>query len=601
MQSSRPHALRRWTVQLCLLMLLPLSLQAAPPAAIKVLRLPLEQAETSFDPVRADDVYSLRVLSHVLEALYHYDYLARPAKLVPLTAAALPEVAEDYKRWTIRLRPGIFFADDPAFGGKPRELVAADYVYSFKRYADPALSSPRFAEWLEAGIVGLQGLREEALRSGKPMDYGREIAGLRALDRYTLQIRLAEPRPRFAQWLAGNDKAGALAAEVVQAYGAQIGEHPVGTGPFRLAEWRRSSRLVLERNPGYRERYYDAEPAPDDAEGQALLARFKGRRLPMVDRVELSVIVQNQPRWLAFLNGELDLIEVPGDFMPKAVPLGRLAPHLRQRGIRLYRSQKADVTYMYFNMRSPALGGNAPDKVALRRAIGLGLDVAREIRLTRGGQAILAQSGVVPFTSGYDERFRSESGEHDPAKARALLDTYGYRDRDGDGWREQPDGSPLVLEIATQPDDFSRAQDELRKKDLDALGLRTRFVTAQWPEQLKAARAGRLMIWQLSETAVNPDGQDLGMRKLYGPEAGSTNLSYFRLPAFDALYERVTRLPDGPEREAALHEAKRLQVAYMPLKYMTHRIGNELTQPRLQGYRRGLFSQELWHYVDLAP
>ncbi len=581
-----------------------LAVRAAAAPTERVLRLALEKPETSFDPAKVNDQFSRLVLAHILEAPYHFDYLAQPARIVPLTAAALPEVSDDFRCWTIRLRPGIRFADDPAFkslDGKGRELVAADYVYSIKRFVDPAVSSPLLADWLEPGILGLKELRDDALRRHGALDYGHEIPGLRALDRYTLQIRLATPRPRFDQLLANSAMSGAVAHELVEFWGGAVGEHPVGTGPFRLAQWLRSARLVLERNPGYRERVYDAQPSADDAEGQALLARFKGRRLPMVDRVELSVIPQSQPRWLAFLNGELDAILLPGDFVPVAIPGGRLTAPLRQRGIRHQRSANADITYMFFNMQDAVIGGKAPAQVALRRAIGLGLNVEREIRLLRGGQAFVANAGVPPHTSGYEAGFRSESGEYDPAKARALLDTYGYLDRDGDGWRERPDGSPLLLQIATQPDDVSRQLDELRKKDFDALGLRTQFNAAQWPEQLKAARAGRLMIWQVSETANNPDGQDLGMTKLYGPQRGSANLTGFQLDAFDALYERASRLPDGPERQQVLHEAKRLSIAYMPLKYLTHRISNDLTQPRLHGFHRGLFSQELWMYVDVDP
>src|SRR4029079_7278487 len=107
----------------------------------------------------------------------------------------------------------------------------------------------------------------------QPFDYDRAVEGLRALDRYTLQFRLAESRPRFINALAAGDIFGAMAREVVEAYGERIAEHPVGTGPFRLARWRRSSLIVLERNPAFRDQFYDAEPTADDAAGQANTAR----------------------------------------------------------------------------------------------------------------------------------------------------------------------------------------------------------------------------------------------------------------------------------------------------------------------------------------
>ena len=132
----------------------------------------------------------------------------------------------------------------------------------------------------------------------------------------TVTFKLAKPRPRFIYVISDHSPFGAVAREVVDFYGDRVSEHPVGTGPFQLSAWRRSSKMVLERNPNFRELYYDAEPNADDVEGQAMLKRFKGRRLPMVDRVEISVIEEGQPRWLAFLNREFDLMmPVPGDLM----------------------------------------------------------------------------------------------------------------------------------------------------------------------------------------------------------------------------------------------------------------------------------------------
>ena len=424
--------------------------QAAPAgAAPKTLKVAFPVAETGFDPAQINDIYSRTVTPHIFEGLYHYDHLARPAKIKPLTAAAMPEVSADFRRYTIRVQPGIYFADDPAFGGRPRELVAEDYVYSLKRFADPALKSPVWTSLEQEGLTGLAALRREALESKRPFDYDRPVEGLRALDRYTLQITLEQPRPRFIETLATGDLFGAVAREVAERYGDQIAAHPVGTGPFRLAQWRRSSLIVLERNPGHR-RVYDAEPAPDDAEGQAIAARYKGRPLPLVDRVEISIIQEQQPRWLAFLNGQIDLVAVPSEFVATAMPNGQLAPNLAREGIRAARVLQPDSAFYVFNMEHPVIGGYTPERVALRRAISLATDVGREIAQVWKGQAVPAQSLLVPHTTGYDPAFKSEMSDYDPARAKALLDLYGWTDRDGDGWREQPDGSPLVLEPSDQ-------------------------------------------------------------------------------------------------------------------------------------------------------
>ncbi|MFZ4650262.1 MAG: ABC transporter substrate-binding protein [Rubrivivax sp.] len=568
----------------------------APGAGTRVLRI-LASAETGFDPARAGDIPSLQVIAHIFEPLYGYDPLARPVRMIPRVAAALPEVSDDFRTWVIRIRPGIHFSDHPAFGGRPRELTAADFVYSLKRFADPAHKSPGWSTLDQAGIIGLAALRREALDKRQPFDYDRPIEGLAAPDRYTLRIRLEAGRPRLAEQLAGN-ASGAVAREVVEAHGDAVVEHPVGTGPFRLAQWRRSSRIVLERNPRYREVRYDAQPAADDEDGQRIAAALRGRRLPMVDRVEISVIEEGQPAWLSFLKGDTDYAIVPDEFVNMGVPGGRLAPYLQRRGVRAHFLTMPATYYTMFNLQHPLVGGYEPAQVALRRAIALGIDVQREIRLVRNGAAVQAQSTIPVHLSGYDPAFRCEMSEYDPPRARALLDLYGWRDRDGDGFREQPDGRPLKLEMATQPNQTARRLDELMRRDMHAIGLRIEFRPAQWPEQYKAARAGKLMMWSVMGRAGSPDGMN-GLQRYDGPAAGGLNLSRFDRPEMNAAIRQLLALPDGPEREAIFREAKLIAAAWMPYKLRIHPVQISLTQPWVTGFRPPVFGANWFEYVDV--
>ncbi len=330
-----------------------------------------------------------------------------------------------------------------------------------------------------------------------------------------------------------------------------------------------------------------------------MLARFRGRELPLVDRVEISIIEESQPRWLSFLNQEIDVLSsVPLEFAAQAVPGGKLAPWLAKRGVQMDRFANADRTLYYFNMEDPIVGGYTPEKVALRRAISLATDVDAEIAQVRRGQAIPAQSLVSPGGWSYDPNYRSENSVYSPARAKALLDLYGYVDKDGDGWRELPDGRPLVLEYATTPEALSRQFDELWKKNMDAVGLQLRMRTAKWPEQLKAARAGQLMIWQLGYSNSNPDVQD-GLQTLYGPAAGGQNLPRFKMARFDEIFRKMQALPDGPERLALLHEARDLVTAYAPQKYNVHRIVTWLSHHKVQGLRAPMYGNQFWQYVDV--
>jgi ABC-type transport system substrate-binding protein len=412
-------------------------------------------------------------------------------------------------------------------------------------------------------------------------------------------VKLAEPNPRMHFNFANPGLTGAVAREVVEAYGDDIAAHPVGTGPFRLGIWRRQSFIELVRNPGFREQVFEGVPTPGDVQAEAIASELAGQRLPRVDRVHISVIIESQPRWLSFVNGDQDVLELPNEYARLAIPRGQLAPHLARKGIKMQSALRSDMLMTFFNMVDPVIGGYTPDKVALRRAVALALNDDERRSLIEHDQAIAAQSVVAPFTSGYDEHYRSLMSEHSVTRARALLDIYGYVDRDGDGFREMPDGRPLLLRLACQPDQRSRAISELWRKQMAAVGLRIRFDVANWPDLLKMSRAGTLMMWTFTWIAESPDGGFfLGLA--YSKNVNESNDARFSLPAYDRIFERQKVMPDGPERDAVMREAKNLLAAYMPYKSHSHGIVTDLLQPWVNGYWRHPFMRDLWRYVGLA-
>ncbi len=586
------------TLAACAAACVAAGLLAMPAAAQpKVLRYAFEIAETSFDPHRISDVYSNIVNQGMFEAPLTYDYLARPLKLKPQTAVALPEVSADGTTYTLRIKPGIFFADDPAFNGRKRELVAADYVYSIKRLLDPKVRASQTGE-IEPYILGAE---EAAIRARKAnhFDYDAPIEGLKTLDRYTFQVRLKQPLYVFIYNFADCRISCAVAREVVEHYGDDFGSHPVGTGPWRLAFWKRTSKMVFERNPAFREEVFDAHPNPDDARGQQIVAQLQGRRLPMVDRVEVSIIEETQPRWLSFLNEEMDfMFLVPEEFGNQAFPNNKLAPNLAKRGVHMEQLPALDLTYNFFNMEDPVVGGYSPEKVALRRAISLSYKTQDEIAIIRKGQAIAAETPYSPGVAGYDPDFHTTANEYDIPKAKALLDIYGYTDRDGDGYREMPDGSPLVIHFSSTPTARDQQFDELWKRSLDDIGVRMEVVKGKWPDILKAARMGKVQFWQLGGSAASPDA-DTWLSSLYSANTEG-NLARFHLPAYDRLYEKARTMPDSPERTKVYQAMTKLVVAYAPWKINTHRIRTDMWFPQLVGYRRSpLLTFNFWKYVDI--
>ncbi|MBL8523219.1 MAG: bicyclomycin resistance protein, partial [Betaproteobacteria bacterium] len=527
-------------------LLLPMAIfcSAAAAAPQKTIRTAFLIAETSFDPHVVSDLYSNTINDAIFDPLLSYDYLARPAKLKPNTALAMPEVTGEGKIYTFKIRPGIYFADDPVFGGVKRELTAYDYAYSIKRLMDPKIRSP-WLWYVEGKIVGGDEAMAAAKKNGK-FDYDAPMAGIETPDKYTLRIRLKDTDYNFI-YVFATVQTGGVAREVIDKYQPDPGAHPVGTGPFRLAEWKRSHKIVLEANPGYRDDFYDAEPPANDAESVEILRQLKGRKLPLVQRIEVSIIEESQPRWLALLGGEIDYANVPNEYAGFAFPGGKLAPNLVKQGLKGQRFVETDLVYTFFNLDHPVVGGYSADKVALRRAIALAYNLNEDINVIRNGGAIKAESAIPPGVAGYDPAFKTDQVSYDPPRARALLDMFGYMDKDGDGFREFPDGRPLTLEIASEPDTTSKQYQELWVKSLTAIGVRVRFNIAKWPDLNKQAKLGKLAMWQVAWSADYPDGENF-LQNLYGPNSGQSNNSNFKYAAFDALYDRSRKMPPSPER-----------------------------------------------------
>ena len=560
----------------------------------KVLRVPFVAPENGFDPQATNDLYSNYVNREIFDALYRYDFLTRPYKVVPNTAAALPQISPDGKTWTIRVRPGIYFSDDPAFKGKKRELVAADYVYSFKRLIDPKLRSNN-VKILDDRLVGAKEAIEKARKTGK-FDYDAPLEGAQAVDRYTLRLKLNFPAYDLLPDLTAAPTA-AVAHEVVATYGDASGwvmEHPVGTGPYYLKSWRRGQQIVLEANPNFREMFFPDSALPED---QALVARMKGKKLPICGRVEISIIEESNPRLLAFEKGDLDYITVPTDLVTKMLNRDKLKPEYVERGITLGRGVQPTIVYTYFNMEDPVVGGYTTDKIALRRAISMAYNINDEIHVIRLDQAMPATQPIPPNVIGHDPNFKGNT-PYDVAGAKALLDKFGYIDRHGDGWRDLPDGKPLKLTMASDPSAIYRQFDELWKRSMDAIGIRIEFTKQKFPDTLKQAVAGQLQMWGLANTLTN-DAPTSMFDLLYGPHKGMSNLGRFDLPEFNALYDKAKQMPNGPERVQLFLRMSSLVTAYAPWVMHTYRIENVVVQPWVIGYKYNSFDQQPWMYYDL--
>ncbi len=557
----------------------------------KELNLAFEAADDGFDMARTNSVYTNWLVDAIFESLLTYDYLARPVKLMPGTAEAMPEVSDDGKTYTFKIKKGIFFTPDPAFKGVPRELEAADYAYTLKRHLDPKVRSVQGV--FEGKFLGMDALVKEAQKSGK-FDYDKPVAGLEVPDKYTLRIRLTAADNVFLYHIA-KSISGAMAREVVEAYGDQVSQHPVGTGAYMLQKYVPRSKITLVANPAYRGFVWDFT-GTGDAWDQEIVREMKGKQMPQVGKVEISIIEEEQSRWLAFSSGRIDFEPLVPVASVKVLDKGKLKPEYAAKGLRLYRFIDPGTTRTFFNFSDPVVGGFSLEKNALRRAIALSYDLKSEIETVWFGQAIAAQSDIPPGVIGHDPNYRS-SIRYDPVLANKLLDRFNYK-RGADGFRTLPDGSPLLLKIHSAPKTRDLARMEIWKRSLDKIGVRAVFPTAGFADNLKAAYQCKLMMWGLGGVAGIPDGSDF-METYYGANVGRGNYGCYDSPAFNDMFRKMMALEQGPERQAVFSNMERQMEADTVHSLELWRIRNWLIQPWIKGYKTHPVFRGDWRYLDV--
>jgi len=560
---------------------------AAEPA--KVLRIAQFEIDT-LDPQQYADDPSFQVVMALFEPAYEWDYLSPTPKLSPLTATAPPEITDGGRVWTIRLKQGIVFHDDPLFKGKPRELVAADYIYSYKRWLDPNLRRAGQPVLTDL-ILGARAVIEAAKKTGK-LDYDAPIEGLRVVDRYTLQIRMSEPNyPTVRDLLSF---VGAVPREVVEAAGLDIRTRAVGTGPFRLKEWKRGSRLILERNAAYREAYFPASERKEDAD---LVRTMKGKRVPMVDLVEVNIVDEDITRLLLFEQGGLDFVQLRGEIATRLLANGKLKPEYVARGITRQVSVEPFLFSLYFNMKDPVVGGMSNERIALRRAIAHGLDTDTLIKVVLADQAIPASQFIPPGVGGHDPESPAKS-IYDPATAKALLDRFGYTKRDPDGFRAAPDGSRLTVVLSLRTGGVTREMQTLFKKNMDAIGLRTDFNVMPFQDMIKDLEKGKFQMYS-GGFGGSPSGYN-EHSQLHSKQPQRVNVGQFANADYDRAAEAFLRSATEEEQLGAARTMYGIARTYMPQLPVYFRLESNYVQPWLSGFRPGVFSS-YWKYLDVDP
>ena len=543
------------------------------------------------DPMDIGDTTSSAVASQIFECLYQYHYLKRPYELIPCLAVDFPTVGDDGLTYTFKLRQDVFFTDDPCFTtsqGRGRRLVAADFIYAWKRIADVKNISKNW--WVfEDHIVGLDEFRNysKQLKTGEKADYNRSVEGLQAPDDFTLVVNLKKPWPQILYLLAHLPTAP-VAHEAVEHYGKAIHNHPVGTGPYILKDWKRGSKIIMVRNPHFREEFYPAEGAPGDKEGGLL--RDAGKVLPFVDEARWQVIEEDQPRWLIFMRGQLDSSGIPKDFYSRAIDPGRaLRPEMKAKGIRLQIFRDPSTYWYGFNMEDPIVGTNKP----LRQAMSMGINRSEYIEIFTNNRADVAQGPIPPLFKEYDAGIINPNCQYNPERARELLKQAA-----------EIHGGPLpVITISTPgTDTLSRQMGEYVTLAMENIGLEVKVDYMDWPSFQDRIKTKSSQVFRIGWIADYPDPENF-MQLFYSKNVspGPNNFNY-RNSTFDTLYEKVKAMPDSSERVQMYHEMENIIRDDCPAIFLVHGVAFVLHYDWLRNYKPHVFGYGLLKYqnIDVA-
>jgi len=586
---------RPWTIIFILFCLISVNTPAHAADPNKVLRISFAAAETGFDPVATSDLYSAYVNASIFESLYTYDYIARPPQLIPQTAKALPHVSADGKTYTIHIKKGIYFQDDPVFQGKKRELTAYDYAYSLKRLLDPQLVSPN--AWLLMGkLKGMDQLIATAQKN-KHFDYDAPVEGIQTPDRYTLVLKLNHTDYNLPLMLAHTPSV-AVAREVIEKYKDGRGvvmAHPVGTGAYRLANWIPGSRIKLTANPDYRGYIWNFK-AGNDPIDLKIVAALKGKQMPQIGTVEIQIIEDTQSQWLAFKQKQLDYLDLSsGPMADIAVQEGQLIPELLNEGIYLSKIPLPEMQYAFFNMQDPTVGGITADKIALRRAIWMAFSKDNYNKVIYRGTALVNPFPVAASVTGYDEHYKSPL-PYSVAAANLLLDRYHYKIR-ADGYRSLPNGHALTIEYVVIPRGVDQAIAEFWKRSFDKIHIRFKTKTMMFPDYLKAMKLCKVQMSIYNWVADYPDADNFFM--LFNGSTKPSELGCSRIHAFDWRYLKTQQLPNGPQRQALYQQMARILDNYAYVTPLVIRSSNVLVQPWIIGYKTHPMTLPYWLYIDI--
>ncbi len=524
----------RKNFSLILLLTLGLTLgcsKKAPPKTSRTLRVALTSEISTLDPVNSYDNVSGSLIYNIYEQLYEYHYLIRPYELKPLLAESMPIVENQGKRYVIKLKKNVLYHDHPAFQGKNRFVKAEDFITQIKRLAFSPLNSTGW--WIIDGVI----LGSNEFKKSVGNDFEKfkstSMKGLSAPDDNTLILDLTEASPQFMYKLAMSF-ISPIPLEVLEYEKNDLSQHAIGSGPFYLSQSDHSKEFILNKFNKYHESFYPSEG--DRYANSRGFLKDSGEKIPFVDSINFKIIKDDRSRYELFMKNELDLTVLPQEFYSQVFDdVGNLKENIKATDIRLQTMTTLTYWWLAFNMRDPLLGKN----LYLRSAIAHAIDMNKYIQLFTNNTGQKANSILPPGIVGYDPT-ATLPYDYNREAAKELLAKAGY-----------PNGKnlPEIVYDTRAKSKISSDQAEFFKNQLAQIGIKVRIVKNDFKEYLEKSRSGHLQFFQDGWTLDYPDAENIFQLLVSTNYPPGPNASFYTNKAFNQMYTRLIKLPDGPEKK----------------------------------------------------
>lgn len=542
---------------------------------------PLTGGISTLDPANSYDTVSGTIVYQVYEQLFEYHYLKRPYVLQPLLAESMPEITNGGKTYTIKIKKGVKYHKNKCFDHQSELLEAEDFINQIKRLAFVKTRSPGW--WLfENKIVGLDEFRKN-VGSDLTKFFDHKVEGLKALDKYTLQINLIAPYPQLIYALA-MAFTSPMKRAAIECTNNNFNQEMIGTGPFYLKKWNKNHSVELLKFKHYRKATFPS--AGDRVAHQEKYLADAGKTIPFVNKVKFHIMKESQTRWLNFNSGKIDLLTIPKDNFSSAItPKGGLTKDLESKGIKLQISPTLIYWWLSFNMNDPLLGKNQ----LLRKAIAHAVDFDKFIDLFTNNVGQRANSIYPPGIPGYRPNHDLPYG-YNPEKAKELLSQAGFP-----GGKGLPELTYDVRGNGTT----HRQMGEFIKKELGNIGIQIKVVTNTFPGFLEKTRKGDLQFWQDGWALDYPDAENILQLLISKNHPPSPNTTYYSNPVFDKHFDELKFLQDGARKFELMKKMEDIIEDDLPWIMMYYARNYILHHPHLKNYRHSDLVYNYFKYLKI--